>query len=155
MLPSLILLWAITEGSRRVSLSETPPLLVGGLPPEMKLLTAAFLLYSSSTSRLFRLRKNRNAPPTIAEIATIPTTTPAAMPVLLDPFDDDDDDDGNDELEVDAFATDPVAVTTIVCPPTVTTDGFTDVEIGGVVVDVVELSTEASALATLSVVPLR
>jgi len=152
MLPSLILLWAITAGSRRVSLSETPPLLVGGLPPAMKLLTAAFLLYSSSTSRLFRLRKNRNAPPTIAEMTTMPTTTPAAMPVLLDPFDDDDD--GNDESEVDAFATDPVAVTTIVCPPTVTTDGFTDV-VEGVVVDVVELCTGASALATLSVVPLR
>jgi len=85
-------------------------------------------------------------------MTTMPTTTPAAMPVLLDPFDDDDD--GNDESEVDAFATDPVAVTTIVCPPTVTTDGFTDV-VEGVVVDVVELCTGASALATLSVVPLR
>jgi len=154
MLPSLILLWAITAGSRRVSLSETPPLLDGGLPPAMKLLAAAFLLYSSSTSRLFRLRKNRKAPPAIAEIATIPTTTPTAMPVLLGPPGDDGD-DGNDELEVCAFAVDPGAVTTIVCPPSVTTDGFTGVVAEGVVADVVELCTGPSALATLSVVPLR
>ena len=88
---------------------EPPPLLVGGLPPAMKLLTAAFLLYSSSISRLFWLRMKRKTPPAIAPMAAIPTTTPAAMPALLGPPLDDPD------PLVDAAA-EPLAVTTTVCP---------------------------------------
>jgi len=98
---------------------EAPPLLVG-LPPATKLATAAFLLYSSSTSRLFLLRMKRKAPPAIAAMATIPTTTPAAMPALLGPLDFDD------ESAADEFA-ELLAVTTMVCPPTVTTDGLAEV----------------------------
>lgn len=89
---------------------EAPPLLVGGLPPAMNWLTAAFLLYSSSTSRLLLLRTKRYTPPAIAQIATIPTTTPAAMPALLGPPLDFDVDD------VDAVLAELLAVTTIVCP---------------------------------------
>lgn len=102
-------------GSRRVSFSEEPPLLVGGLPPATKLLIAAFLLYSSSTSRLLWFRMKRNTPPAIAAIATTPTTTPAAMPALLGPLPEDPLWDALEE---------PEAVTTMVCPPTVTTDGL-------------------------------
>lgn len=96
---------------------EAPPLLLGGLPPPaMKLLTAAFLLYSSSTSRLFLFLMKMNAPPAIAAIATMPITTPAAIPALLGPEEDLDSD--AEEVPVAELA----AVTTTVCPPTVTTD---------------------------------
>jgi len=104
---------------------EAPPLLLGGLPPATKLATAAFLLYSSSTSRLFLLRMKRKAPPAIAAMATRPTTTPAAMPALLGPLDFDD------ESAADEFA-ELLAVTTMVCPPTVTTDGLAEVVDEGV-----------------------
>lgn len=57
----------------------------GDLPPAMKLLTAAFLRYSSSTSRLLRLRTKKKIPPAIAATATNPATTPIAIPVLLTP----------------------------------------------------------------------
>ena len=83
MLPSLILLWVIMTGSSLLSgleLAELP-----GLPPLMKELTAACLLYSSSTSRrALALKKNQIAP-AIAAIAMIPTTTPAAMPAVFGP----------------------------------------------------------------------
>ena len=99
-------------------MNEDPPLLLfGGClpPPAMKLLTAAFRLYSSSIARLRRFFINKNVPPTMAAIATSPTTTPAAIPALLDPPD---------------FAAVAVllAVTKTVCPPItdVTTDGFED-----------------------------
>lgn len=95
---------------------DPPPLLFGGLPPAaMKLLTAAFRLYSSSMARLRRFFKNKNTPPTMAATATSPTTTPAAIPALLDPPDF--------ALPVAVL----LAVTKTVCPPiTVTTDGFED-----------------------------
>jgi hypothetical protein len=67
--------------------NEAPPLLTGDFPPAAKLLTAAFLLYSSSTSRLLRLRIQMKMPPAIAEAASAPTTTPAAMPALFGPED--------------------------------------------------------------------
>lgn len=154
MLPSLILRWAITDGSNRVSLNdEAPPLLLGGFPPPaMKLLTAALRLYSSSTSRLFLLRMNKNAPPAIAAIATIPTTTPAAMPALL----------GLPELlaamavvEVAAEALDVAetgpAVTTTVSPGRVTNDGVADLVDDGVVdpaEEELELEESVSTFAT-------
>jgi len=105
--------------------AESPPLLVGGLPPPMKLLTAAFLLYSSSTSRLFLFRMNRKIPPAIALRATIPTTTPAAMPALLGPP---LDDAGLAEaLAEPELAGSGFAVIITVEPASVTTDGFEDV----------------------------
>lgn len=119
MEPSLILRWAMTAGSRRMSLNEeAPPLLLGGLPPWMKLLTAALRLYSSSTSRLFLFLTNMNAPPAMAAIATMPITTPAAIPALFGP-EEDLDSDSDAEVPVDEL----LAVTTTVCPPIVTTDG--------------------------------
>ena len=103
--------------------AESPELLVGGLPPPMKLLTAAFLLYSSSTSRLFLFRIKRKIPPAIAPIATIPTTTPAAMPALLGPP---LDDAGLAEAVADPGVS-GAAVTMTVEPGCVTTEGFEDV----------------------------
>lgn len=102
MLPSLILLFA-RVGSSRVSVKEAPPLLllIGDLPPVTKLLTAAFLLYSSSTSRLFLFRINIKIPPAIAAATTTPTTTPATMPALFGP---DDFFSANAEAELDAAA---------------------------------------------------
>lgn len=129
-------------GSRRVSVNEEPPLLPGGLPPAMKLLTAAFLLYSSSTSRLLLFRMKRYTPPEIAATATIPTTTPAAMPALLGPVALDPVDDALGE---------PVAVTTMVCPPTVTTDGLALVVDEGTEAE--ELVDAVSAMGTLLVRP--
>lgn len=134
---------------------EAPPLLVGGLPPLMKLLTAAFLLYSSSTSRLRLFLTKIYPPPAIAAIATMPITTPAAMPALLGPEEDD---------ELDAVE-EPVAwllaVTTTVCPPTVTTDGEADAVVEGLPValaaeDEEDVSdAEGSALVTSVVNPVR
>lgn len=118
---------------------EPPPLLVGGLPPAMKLLTAAFLLYSSSISRLFWLRRKRKTPPAIAAMAAIPTTTPAAMPALLGP--------PLDDPLVDAVG-EPLAVTTMVCPPTVTTEGLAVVVDDGVL-EAELAAVVVSALATL------
>jgi hypothetical protein len=74
----------------------------------MKELTAAFLLYSSSTWRFLRWRKKRNRPPTAAAIATKPTTTPAAIAALLGP-----------DFELAGIAVDVTeedGVTKIVCP---------------------------------------
>jgi hypothetical protein len=88
----------------------------------MKLLAAAFRLYSSSIARFLRFFINKNRPPKMAATATSPTTMPAATPALLDPPPD--------------FSTLPVAellaVTKMVCPPTtVTTEGFEDVVADG------------------------
>jgi len=133
---------------------EAPPLLVGGLPPPMKLLTAAFLLYSSSTSRLRLFLMKIYPPPAIAAIAIMPITTPAAMPALLGPEED----------ELDAVE-EPVAwllaVTTTVCPPTVTTDGEADAVVEGLLValaaeDEEDVSDAAGAALVTSVVnPVR
>jgi len=126
---------------------EAPPLLVGGLPPPaMKVLTAAFLLYSSSTSRLFLFRMNRYNPPAIALMATMPTTTPAAMAALLGPpFAW-----GDAEALADVESDEPGAcVITTVDPGAVTTDGVVAVVSEGEVVedgaadDVLESSAEA------------
>jgi hypothetical protein len=138
-------------GSRRVSAKELPPLLPGGLPPLMKLLTAAFLRYSSSTSRLLRLRMNKKMPPAIPAIATNPITTPAAIPALLGLLEEDEDPELPDEEEL-------LAVTTTVWPPTVTTDGFAVVVDDAVAeffaeVDVSEAA--GSALVTEVVNPVR
>lgn len=114
---------------------EVPLLLWGGLPPAMKLLTAAFLLYSSSISRLFLLRRKRKVPPIIAHTATTPTTTPPAIPALFGPELDDDDAVGE-----------PLAVTTTVCPPTVTIDGLVeDVDEEGLLVEAAGVVLESSA----------
>jgi hypothetical protein len=84
MLPSLIRLCVMMEGSRRESVADIPPELPGAFPP-MKLLIAACLLTSCSSSCLrFRLT-NKNAPTPIAIAAITPTTTPAAMPALFGP----------------------------------------------------------------------
>lgn len=90
-------------GSSRVSVNDAPPLLllIGDLPPVTKLLTAAFLLYSSSTSRLFRLRINMKIPPAMAAATNTPTTTPAAMPALFGP---DECFSASAEAELDAAA---------------------------------------------------
>jgi len=77
-------------------------------------------------------------------MATIPTTTPAAMPALLGPppdFDDPEDAAALAEL---------LAVTTMVCPPTVTTDGLAEVVEEGVVTDELgEADDSAPAFATV------
>jgi hypothetical protein len=71
---------------------------------------------------------NKKIPPAIAAIATIPTTTPAAMPALLG------EDDFDDVVSAGAVLVDELlAVTTTVCPPTVTTDGLA-VDVGDAVV---------------------
>lgn len=86
MLPSLILRWDMTTGSSRVSVNEdAPPLLPGAFPPLMNWLTAACLLYSSSISCFFLLRRNIHRPPAMAATAINPTTTPTAMPTVLGP----------------------------------------------------------------------
>ncbi len=117
-------------------MNDPPELLPGGLPLlEMKLLTAAFLLYSSSTARLLRLRMNRNKAPAIAEITASPTTTPTATPVLLAPPDEEED-------EATAITVAELLATIVtVWPPTVTTDGF------AVVVEVATDDDDDSAAA--------
>jgi len=83
-------------------------------------------------------------------MATIPITTPAAIPALLGPEEED---------EVVA-AEEPVAwllaVTTTVCPPTVTTDGEAEAVVDAFPVDLAAAAddeadasaAEASALVT-------
>ncbi len=111
----------MTTGSRRVSVNDPPALLPGGLPlPAIKLLTAAFLLYSSSTARLLRLRMNRNRTPATAEIAASPSTTPTAMPVLLAP----PDEEGVDEYVGLVGVGELLATIVTVWPPTVIIDGL-------------------------------
>lgn len=123
----------MTAGSRRVSVNEdAPPLLVGGLPAPMKLLTAAFLRCSSSIARLFLYLINKNKPPISAAAATTPTTAPAAMAALFVP-----PDLAAPEPEVELEGP---AVTMTVSPPTVTTDGFADVVDEGVDVALVDVA---------------
>lgn len=137
MLPSLILRCAMT-GSRRVSNDDAPPLLVGGFPLATKLLTAAFRLYSSSTARFLRWRKYKKPPPAAAAITTIPTTTPAAMAALFVPPPDDLLDPPADELAG--------AVTTMVCPPTVTTE-FPAVDVDEGVLPAEDVADECEPVA--------
>ena len=84
MLPSLCRLCIITDGSRRES--DIEELLIGGLisPPNT---SDVLLWYASSTALRFRFLRKMNKPPAMAQIATTPTTTPAAMPAVLGPFD--------------------------------------------------------------------
>ena len=70
----------MTDGSRRES--DIEEWLVG-LPPATKVLVW-LRWYSSSTALRFRFRRKKNTPPAIAPMATIPTTTPAAMAAVLD-----------------------------------------------------------------------
>jgi hypothetical protein len=97
---------------------------------------------------------NKNIPPTTAAIATSPTTTPAAIPALLDPPD-----------FAEALAV-LLAVTKTVCPPItdVTMDGFEDVVAEGdepAVLEGFSLGSVGSdedpplAKSTLVVVPVR
>ena len=90
-------------------MNEAPAELPGFAPPAIKLLTAAFLLYSSSTSRLLRFRTKRKAPPAITEIASSPTTTPIAMPALLGLEEEDDVEDPAVPVEEEA----PAVTTTV------------------------------------------
>jgi hypothetical protein len=113
----------------------------------MKLLTAAFLRYSSSTSRLFLLRIKRKTAPAMAEIATIPTTTPAAMAALFGP---------PPLLTAVADAGEVLlvelpAVTTTVWPPTVTTEGGVLTVADGVDDVPVEVLLDASPAVKTSV----
>lgn len=85
MLTSLCRRCIITDGSSRESVIEW--LLCGGLLSVSKGLLALLLRYSSCIARRFRLRRKKNKPPAIAPIAAKPTTTPAAMPAVLGPFD--------------------------------------------------------------------
>jgi hypothetical protein len=132
---------------------DAPPLLVG-LPPAMKLLTAAFLLYSSSTSRLCLFRMKRKMPPAIAAMATIPTTTPAAIPALLGPPEEgeEEDDDPVDELD------EPGAVTTTVGPDWVMVAGFVVAAEGvdeGLIDDPLVSDELSGAFSALLVTPVR
>lgn len=72
----------MTDGSRRESDSD------GALPglPAVKLLMAAFRRYSSSTARRLLDRRKNQIPPRMADMASTPITTPAAMPAVLGPF---------------------------------------------------------------------
>jgi hypothetical protein len=93
----------------------------------------------------------------MAARTTIPITTPAAIPALLGP---------DEEFEFEAAAV-PVAellaVTTTVCPPTVTTDAVAEVvddpvalpAAADVVVEDDELELELAALVTSAVKPVR
>ena len=134
----------MTDGSSRVS-NEDPPALLGVLPPLTKLLTAAFLRYSSSTARRFRWRTKTKIPPAAAAITTIPTTTPATIAALLgvEPL--------LDELPEECAAG---AVTTTVCPPIVTTDGDADVvaEVPGALLEETPDDNEPGSVV---VVPVR
>ena len=115
MLPSLCRLCIITDGSRRASDIDA---VLDGFPLVVKLLIETLRLYSSSTARRLRCRRNKKSPPAIAQIATTPTTTPAAMPAVFGPF-------GFSFAAEDgagAVVVWPGAVTTTVFPM-VTTDG--------------------------------
>ena len=83
MLSSLCRLCIITDGSSRES-DVDPAELVGGFAPYV---FARLRRYSSSTARFLRFRKKKKTPPAIALKATMPATTPAAMPALLGPLD--------------------------------------------------------------------
>jgi len=91
-------------------------------------------------------------PPEIAAMATIPTTTPAAIPALLGPPEDED-------VDVDDGVDETGAVTTTVCPGAVIVDAFEVVAVEGVdkaLVDVPLLSDALSgALLALLVTPVR
>lgn len=77
----------------------------------------ALRLYSSSTARRLRCRRNKKSPPAIAHAAAIPTTTPAAMPAVFGPLDF-----SFAGVGAGAVVVWPGAVTTTVFPM-VTTDG--------------------------------
>ena len=74
----------MTEGSSLASDTD-PAELVGGFAPKPP---TKLRRYSSSTALLLRFRRKKNIPLAIALSATIPTTTPAAIPALLGPFED-------------------------------------------------------------------
>ena len=114
MLPSLCRLCIITDGSRRES--DIDPALDGFWLPVM-LLMEALRLYSSSTARRLRCRRNKKSPPAMAQTAATPTTTPAAMPAVFGPLDF-----SSFGVGAGAVVVWPGAVTTTVFP-TVTTDG--------------------------------
>jgi len=109
----------MTSGSSLESFIDE--LLVCSLPDPAKELTAAWRLYSSSTSRRRLCFRKSTTPTMIPTRAITPTTTPAAMAVLLGPlevfFDAPD--------EADEAASE--AVTTTVDPPIVTTAAGADV----------------------------
>jgi len=94
-------------------------------------------------------------PPAIAAIAIMPITTPAAMPALLGPEEEDELDPVEEPV---AWL---LAVTTTVCPPTVTTDGEADAVVEGLLValaaeDEEDVSDAAGAALVTSVVnPVR
>ena len=115
MLPSLCRLCIITDGSRRASDIDA---VLDGFPLVVKLLIETLRLYSSSTARRLRCRRNKKSPPAIAQTATIPTTTPAAMPAVFGPFEF----SFSAEDGAGAVVVWPGAVTTTVFPM-VTTDG--------------------------------
>lgn len=115
MLPSLCRLCIITDGSRRES-DIDPPALAGFWDP-VKLLMEALRLYSSSTARRLRCRRNKKSPAAIAHTAAIPTTTPAMMPAVFGPLDF-----SFAGVGAGAVVVWPGAVTTTVFPM-VTTDG--------------------------------
>jgi len=117
---------------------EYPALLPGGFPLETKLLIEAFLWYSSSIAFLRLWRRKKNAPPAIAPMRTIPTTTPAMIPVVF-AFDFLSLASASAAAETDAAWAGAVMVMTD--PSSVITDGAADV-----VVDAVE-GAEAEAEA--------
>lgn len=99
-----------------------------------------------------------NAPPAMAARTTIPITTPAAIPALLGP--EEDFEPACSALPVEEL----LAVTTTVCPPTVTTDAVAEVVddpvalVLGAVVEVEEAEEdepELSELVTSAVKPVR
>jgi len=83
MLPSLCRLCIMASGSNRAS---GPAGILADLPPAKKSAPLCFWNPASSAFLLLRLRMKKIAP-TIAIMATTPTTTPAAMPATLGPDD--------------------------------------------------------------------
>ena len=94
-------------------------------------------------------------PPIIAATRTTPTTTPAAIAALFEPP---DPDDLGEDVAAAAF---PGAVTTMVCPASVTTEGACVLVVVGTDVAVLEIKDEddealdPSKLATESSVPVK
>lgn len=111
ILPSLIRRVAIAAGSRRVSVTGPPY-----LPPSIKLLTAAAWRCSSSIARRFRLRMKTRIPPAKAANPSSPKTIPTATPALF----------GSEGLGAVLELDSGLAVTTTVCPPTVTMEGLAE-----------------------------
>lgn len=132
---------------------ENPAELPGGLPFATKLLMLAFLWYSSSICFLCLWRKNKNAPPAKAPTRTIPTTTPAMIPVGL-AFDD------FLSAAAESAAACAEAVTVMIVLPTVITDGDALVVVdpvpdgADVDADDVETASVAFLILETSVTPL-